>query len=389
MEATTRWLLPEGISEALPAEAARLEYLRRRLLDLYACWGYEMVIPPLIEYLESLLTGTGADLDLQTFKIIDQMNGRLLGIRADMTPQVARIEAHRLKREQPVRLCYLGIVLHTRPDGFARSRAPLQIGAELYGHAGIESDIEILNLMLETLRETGIRDFQIDLGHAQIYRCLVEQAGLKPEQEQLLFDAMQRKALPELHQMLAQWHIATAQLFIDLVNLNGDSRILEQARVQLACAPPAVHKALADLDKIIAGVDSPVLHVDLAELRGFGYHTGAIFAAYVPEHGEAIAQGGRYDHIGEVFGRARPATGFSVDLKTLVMLNPQPAPPMNAIFAPANPDPLLAATVRTLRAQGQQVICGLPGNYHSAAAMNCTAELIPLNGQWVVQSAQR
>jgi ATP phosphoribosyltransferase regulatory subunit len=382
----TRWLLPEGISEALPEEAARLEYLRRRLLDVYACWGYEMVIPPFIEYLESLLTGTGADLDLQTFKITDQLSGRLLGIRADMTPQVARIEAHRLKREEPVRLCYLGTVLHTRPDGFARSRAPLQIGAELYGHAGIESDAEILNLMLETLRETGIDDFQVDLGHAAIYRSLVTQAGLDAEREQQLFAAMQRKAAPELHAMLSEWHIATADLFNALIDLNGEAEILNQARSQLAIAPPAVHAALDDLEKIIAYVDSPRLHIDLAELRGFSYHTGVIFAAYVPNHGEAIAQGGRYDHIGEVFGRARPATGFSVDLKTLVMLNPQDAPASRLIFAPADPDPdpSLAMAVRALRAQGQAVRCGLPGAYNNAAAMGCDAVLQKQNGIWAV-----
>jgi ATP phosphoribosyltransferase regulatory subunit len=380
------WLLPEGITEALPTEAAQLEDLRRRLLDMYATWGYEMVIPPFVEYLDSLLTGVGADLDLQTFKTIDQLSGRLLGFRADMTPQVARIEAHHLKREAPTRLCYLGTVLHTLPDGFARSRAPLQIGAELYGHAGIESDVEILSLMLETLRETGITTFHVDLGHASIFRLLVEQAGLDEEQADMLSDVMQRKAVPELHECLASWEMPTASrdMLRALIGLHGEVSILEQASQALSQAPQAVQSALDDLRQVVTSLHDQSLHIDLSELRGFSYHTGVIFTAYVPGHGESIAQGGRYDHIGEIFGRARPATGFSVDLKTLVMLAPQAEQQREAIFAPRDNDPELLATIKALRSHGKIVVCALSGDYDNAEAMQCRYRLEKQAGQWCV-----
>lgn len=383
-----RWLLPEGISEALPDEAARLEHLRRRLLDVYARWGYEMVIPPFIEYLDSLLTGVGADLDLQIFKLTDQLSGRMMGVRADMTPQVARIEAHSLKRDAPVRLCYLGTVLHTRPDGFARSRAPLQIGAELYGHSGIESDAEILALMLETLCQTGIREFHVDLGHASIYRTLATQAALSPEQERVLFEALQRKAVPELREYLHTWQVGApyAEMLTRLVHLNGGLSVLGEAREVLAPAGENISKALEDLSQIAVRLDGRhALHVDLAEVRGFSYHTGPLFAAYVSGHGEAIAQGGRYDHIGEVFGRSRPATGFSVDLKTLVMLEPDVEVPVRVpIFAPSDNDESLRAKIHELRAQGETVIRGLPGEYNHPRAMGCTRELVKRNEVWCI-----
>ena len=324
MNKTDRWLLPEGIEEVLPKEAKRLEQLRRTLLDTYESWGYDLVIPPFIEYLESLLTGTGNDLDLQTFKLTDQLTGRLMGIRADMTPQVARIDAHQLNQDTPTRLCYIGTVLHTRTDGFAGSRSPLQVGAELYGHAGIESDVEVITLMLETLVMSGVETPFVDLGHVGIYRELVKQAGLNEEREATLFDSLQRKANTEIASYLSEWkldkNIATA--IAALTRLNGDESVLAEAESILSKAGKGVENALTELSNIAAllklHVPNLKVNFDLAELRGYHYHTGTVFAAYVAGRGQAVAQGGRYNDIGEVFGRARPATGFSTDLKTLL-----------------------------------------------------------------------
>lgn len=379
------WLLPEGVSGALPEEAAYLEKLRRHLLDLYASWGYELVMPPFIEFLDSLLTGTGADLDLQTFKLTDQMTGRMMGIRADMTPQVARIDAHQLQRDTPTRLCYMGTVLHTRPDGFARSRSLLQVGAELYGHAGVASDAEILSLMLESLKQVGLEDFHVDLGHVAIYRGLIHQAQLDSEQEQALFDAMQRKAEAEIRQLLQSWAVAEPMqtMLAALPQLNGDRSVLEEARQVLAAAAEPVKHALDELENMLERVDFP-LHFDLAELRGYSYHTGMVFAAYVAGHGQAVAQGGRYDHIGEAFGRARPATGFSTDLRTLVSLAPGAAENAPAIFAPDHADPRLRAAIAALRARGERVIRALSEQDGDARTMGCTRQLVLENGNWVV-----
>ncbi len=391
MTITDRWLLPEGIEEVLPEQAQQLEQMRRSLLDTYQSWGYELVMPPFIEYLESLLTGTGNDLDLQTFKLTDQLTGRLMGVRADMTPQVARIDAHQLKRETPTRLCYIGTVLHTRSDGFAGSRSPLQVGAELYGHAGIESDVEILQLMLQTLALAGIEQPFVDLGHVGIYRQLVKQAGLNNEQEAILFDCLQRKANTEIAEHLAQWQLSgdIADCIAALTSLNGDAAVLEQARQCLGKAGEDVLNALNELQAIaallqqrVAGVD---IHFDLAELRGYHYHTGLVFAAYVPGRGQAVALGGRYDDIGEVFGRARPATGFSTDLKTLLSLSPCHDVPATAIFAPADNDAALQEKIAQLRQQGERVICALPGQNGTAADMGCDRELVKDSSGWQVR----
>lgn len=386
-----RWLLPEGIEDVLPPEALRLERLRRELLDMFHAWGYELVIPPLVEYLESLLTGTGNDLNLQTFKITDQLTGRLMGVRADMTPQVARIDAHLLKRTLPTRLCYFGTVLRTRPDGFARSRNPLQVGAELYGHAGIESDSEILCLMLETLRLCGIRSAHVDLGHVGIFRGLAQEAGLSAEQEATLFEALQRKAKAEITEWVERWSLAKAhsRRLLSLVDLNGGDEVLAEAAVQLRGAPRAVTDALDALRDIarIARCQAPdmPLYFDLAELRGYHYYTGVVFAAFVPGHGQAVAQGGRYDDIGRVFGSARPATGFGADLKTLLALGPPAnASRPSAILAPCVDDPLLREAVRALRARGEQVINALPNQTGGAHAMNCDRVLVQRDGQWIV-----
>ncbi len=372
-----RWLLPEGIVELLPKEARHLEFLRRKLLDLFHSWGYDLVMPPLIEYLESLQVGTGNDLDLQTFKLIDQLTGRLMGVRADMTPQVARIDAHLLKRDTPNRLCYIGPVLHTRPSGFGRSRSPMQVGAELYGHAGIESDVEILQLMVEMLRASRVADLHIDLGHVGIYRGLVQDAGLNGDQEVTLFEAMQRKARPEIETCLCDWKVASAVKthLLSLVDLNGDHFVLEEARTVLKSASPAVQAALENLCQIASRAkdfmgDLP-LYFDLGELRGYRYQTGVVFAAFAPGQGQEIARGGRYDSIGEAFGRARPATGFSADLKVLVELNPCQKRP-RGIYAPPDDDPALELRVAELRAAGDRVIRALPGQQgDDAQRMGC------------------
>jgi ATP phosphoribosyltransferase regulatory subunit len=386
-----RWLLPEGIEEVLPPLAEHLDQKRRQLLDLYKSWGYELVMPPFIEYLESLLTGTGDDLDLQTFKLTDQLNGRMMGVRADITPQVARIDAHHLKRETPTRLCYMGTVLHTRPQGFAASRAPLQIGLELYGHAGSESDVEVFRLMVATLQTCGITDVYFDLGHVGIFRGLAAQAGLNEDQEADLFDALQRKAKPEISSMLAQWNLdeKVAAMLAALADLNGNDAVLEKAAKLLAKASDDVKKALAALEQIAVAIKQSIpdisLHYDLAELRGYHYHTGVVFAAFVPGQGRAIAQGGRYDGIGKVFGNARPATGFSTDLKTLLALNPQEVVQNAGVIAPYDNDAALQSLIDELRVKGERVVVNLPRQTGDASAMQCDREIVRQGKDWVIK----
>lgn len=392
MNGQDQWLLPEGIEEVLPPDAWRLECARRELLDLYAGWGYELIMPPFIEYLESLLTGTGNDLDLQTFKLTDQLTGRMLGVRADMTPQAARIDAHALRRDAPSRLCYLGTVLHTRPEGFAGSRSPLQVGAELFGHAGIESDVEILSLVLESLALMDVADAHVDLGHVGIFRALADEACLDVRQETALFDALQRKAATEIRDILATCRADDAQRrrLACLAELNGEAEVLARARERLGGAGAAVLEALDDLSAIASrmrerNTDS-ALFFDLAELRGYNFHTGMVFAVFVPGYGQEIARGGRYDDIGEVFGRARAATGFSMDLKTLVELGRRPPEPRPAmILAPAENDPALLEAVRNLRAQGERVVYALPGQTDDPGATGCERKLIREAGGWAVR----
>lgn len=388
-----RWLLPQGIEEALPEQAARLESLRRNLLDIYVSWGYQLVMPPFIEYLESLLTGTGHDLDLQTFQLIDQLTGRAMGIRADMTPQVARVDAHWLKKDVPNRLCYIGTVLHTRPDGFGGSRSPLQVGAELYGHAGIESDLEIISLMLETFRQAGIDKLVLDIGHVGIFRGLATQAGLNDDQEAALFEMLQRKAVPEIAEFLRQLDIRDncRQMLASLAELHGGESCLDQAASVLASADDSVKQALVYLKQVAERLKRSHLdvdlHFDLSELRGYHYHTGILFAVFVPGQGQEIARGGRYDDIGRVFGRARPATGFSTDLKSLVNLSDYQSTnsASSAIFAPRSDDPALGSMIAELRAQGEIVIIELPGQLGDATAMGCKRILVQHDGQWSVE----
>jgi ATP phosphoribosyltransferase regulatory subunit len=384
-----RWILPDGIDEVLPPEAALIERKRRELLDLYGSWGYDYVIPPFVEFLDSLLTGTGGDLDLKTFKLTDQLSGRLMGIRADITPQAARIDAHHIRAQSPTRLCYLGTVLHTRSDGFAGTRSPMQIGAELYGHSGVESDIEVLRLMMETLKTTGVEDLYLDLGHVGIYKGLAEQAGLNKYQERELFDALQRKALPEVDRLLDSFSIDPdhAAMLARLGELNGDDA-LQQARNLLQGASKRVQDALDYLqlmaDQIASWLPEVPVHFDLAELRGYHFHTGVVFAAFVPGSGKEIARGGRYDAIGSVFGRARPATGFSCDLKTLIRVAQLPlqGTDRGAVFAPVSDDPGLQQEIVRLRAEGVRVVCALPGQHGDAAQMGCDQQLALTDGQW-------
>jgi len=388
-----RWLLPEGIDELLPDEAVRMETLRRDLLDLFHAWGYELVIPPFVEYLDSLLTGTGRDLDLKTFKLTDQVSGRQLGIRADMTPQAARIDAHRLRREVPTRLCYLGTVLHTRADGFGGTRSPMQVGAELYGHAGVESDVEVLLLMLATLERAGVRDLYIDLGHVHIFRGLARQAGLNTTQEMALFEALQRKAIPEVRTLVAEAGVPepVAEMLCRLAELNGGAGTIAAAREVLASAADDVGAALDYLvraaDMLAARRPDIPIHYDLAELRAYQYQTGMVFAAFVMGQGEEIARGGRYDDIGKAFGRARPATGFSADLRSILQLVSSPEfTGEDAIFAPWNEDPELRNLVARLRAEGRQVIWELPGQNGDAAAMGCCSVLSRGPNGWAIES---
>jgi len=383
-----RWLLPEGIEEILPPATCRLERLRRELLDLYQSWGYELVIPPLIEFLDSLLTGAGDDLELQTFKLTDQLSGRMMGVRADITPQVARIDAHLLKRAGPVRLCYMGTVLRTRADGFGGSRSPYQAGVELYGHRGHESDLEVLALMLETLRVAGVNEAHLDLGHVAIFRELVFQADLNREREGILFEALQRKALPEIDAHLAEWALPCADLFLALARLNGGPEVLDEADKQLAAGGARMRAALTTLRRLVEALrqrwpDLPI-HIDLAELRGYHYHTGVLFSAYVPGQGQAVAQGGRYDEIGQVFGRARPATGFSTDLATLLLLGSVPEVTESGIYAPPVGVAELEEQVAMLRRQGARVIRALPGAEVEPHALGCDRMLTQQQGAWRV-----
>ncbi len=389
MASIDRWQLPEGIEEILPARAATVERLRRTLLDLYRSWGYQLVIPPLVEFTESLLVGLGRDLDLLTFKLTDQLSGRTLGVRADITPQVARIDAHSLAQEGITRLCYAGSTLHTRPKTLLASRSPIQLGAELYGDNSLAADVEIVRLMLATLETAGLAQITLDLGHVGVYEAVLEQAGLDAEQEQTVFDALQRKSVPDLELALAGADEAVAELIVALAGLHGDESVLVRARELFAEQAPAALPAVDALQEVASDVarQRPGLDIyfDLAELRGYHYHTGIVFAAYVPGHGRALANGGRYDDVGAVYGRARPATGFAADLKALLELLPGEAPAAGAISMPDADDPALERRVRELRAAGEIVINCLGTDPDP----RCDRELAERGADWVVQPLRR
>lgn len=396
MDIADRWLLPDGVEELLPEQAEQVEILRRRLLDLYHSWGYELVVPPLIEFTDSLLTSLNRDVDIQTFKVLDQLSGRSMGIRADITPQTARIDAHSLNREGPVRLCYAGTVLHTKPKHLLASRSPIQVGAELYGDASLSSDCEIISLMLETLKSAGVNDITLDLGHVGIYHSLIGQANLEAEAEQRLFDSLQSKTTADIETAITTGigDNVLADMMRSLSQLNGDRSVLDRASEQLKQAPVEVAEAVAELGQVadLIAIRMPDVNVyfDLCELRGYHYHTGLVFAALAPGHGHAVANGGRYDHIGEAFGRARPASGFNTDLKALLRHLPKkPIEDMTkSVFAPDiqglnnRDNQALWQEIQQLRAQGERVICGLSGQ---KKASGCNRRLVLHGQQWVVE----
>ncbi len=379
------WLLPEYIEDILPAEAERIESLRRAVLDLFRVHGYRLVMPPMLEYVESLLTGTGHDLDLQTFKLVDQLSGRMLGVRADITPQVARIDAHLLNRKGVTRLCYAGNVLRTLPDAMDQTREPLQIGAEVYGHSGIESDVEIQRLMLRALTVSGVRQVHLDIGHVGVFRSLVSAGKVARPLESELFRAMQAKDVPALRELARGLPRQIRDALVALPQLYGEAEVLDRAR-RLLPSNPAIRAALRDLSTLCAelGEGAHIRCFDLAELRGYHYHTGVVFAAYAEGRPNAVAQGGRYDEIGKAFGRARPATGFSMDLRALAAVGKgaEARPAVLAPYAPRDKD--LQRRITQLRARGTAVIVELPGHAGTANEAGCVRQLVKRGGGWVV-----
>ena len=373
-----RWLLPEHIEDVLPAEARAIERLRRAILDLFEAHGYELVAPPLLEYVESLLSGTGRDLDLATFKLVDQLSGRMLGIRADHTPQVARIDSHLLNRKGVARLCYCGSVLHTVPAGMTKMREPLQIGAELYGHAGIEADVEIVQLMIASLKAAGVDRIHIDLGNPGIYRALTEKSGLDAEDSEALFHAVAQKDAPRALEL-------GGDIVAALTSLNGPRDVITAARKRLP-ALPAISVALNSLERLATLCEAPGVEVsvDLAELGGFNYESGLVFAAFAPGSPDAIARGGRYDEVGASFGRARPATGFTMDLRQLAAMAPKPGID-EKILAPALDDPTLKEAIAKLRGAGHVVVVEMPGTELHREELGCARKLEKKgDGKWHV-----
>lgn len=387
MSTENRWLLPEGIDELLPERAAQLEALRRRLLDQCATWGYRYVIPPLVEFTDSLLVGLGADLDVVTCKFTDQMSGRMLGVRADITPQTARMDAHSLAEEGVTRLCYAGSTLQSTPQSVISGRAPIQLGAELYGSSATDADSEIIALMLSTFESAGVsRPLTLDIGHIGIYDALFSNAGLDPELESQVFDALQRKSGPDIERLSASLPEKVAERLGQLASLHGASDVLAKAR-SLFPDEPEVMTALDELDAVLAGVQDAFpnvgVYVDLTELRGFRYHTGLVFAVYLEGRGSAVAKGGRYDNIGAVFGRDRPATGFAIDLKALVDDAAHCDATDVPVIAPQSDDAALRAAVTALRSAGRTVVMDVaPG-----VDLPNAERLILSDGEWVIEGS--
>jgi ATP phosphoribosyltransferase regulatory subunit len=381
------WLLPEYIEDVLPTEAARIEQLRRRLLDIFQVHGYQLVIPPLLEYLESLITGVGHDLDLATFKVVDQLSGRLMGVRADITPQAARIDAHMLNNQGVTRLCYAGSVLRTSADGLAQTRQPLQLGAELFGHAGIESDLEIQRLMVKVLQSAGVESLQIDFSHVGIFGSLVRKSGIRKSLEQSLFSALQSKDQAEVRTLTAGLDAEWRDALCSLTELSGGVQVLDEAARRLP-ATEEINRALQELKLVNDRLGNFGVGVcfDLAELRGYHYHSGMVFAAYAQGYAGPLALGGRYDEIGLAFGRARPATGFSLDLRGIVKSLPV-GPLPKSILAPCSNDAALAEKIDELRAAGQVVVQELPGHEAHRNELNCDRKLVQQGAAWQVVAA--
>jgi ATP phosphoribosyltransferase regulatory subunit len=388
------WVLPDHIADVLPSEARHIEELRRSLLDTARGYGYELVMPPLLEHLESLLTGTGEALDLQTFKLVDQLSGRTLGLRADSTPQVARIDAHLLNRQGVARLCYCGPVVHTRTDRPFASREPLQFGAEIYGHAGQEADLEAIELARACLRSAGVQSLQLDMADVRVIDAVLAPVKLSAADEARIHAALNAKDVPELEVLARDLPAAVRRDLCALPRLFGGVAVLDEAQRSLQPSP-ALHAALASLRWLASHAQGLEVSIDLADLRGYAYYTGMRFALFarMPE-GRAghqaleLARGGRYDEVGAVFGRNRPAVGFSLDLKELVAAV-APRPLVAAIRAPWGMDASLREAIATLRAQGHTVVCVLPGHEHQVDEFHCDRELVPdaaRRGAWTVQT---
>ncbi len=384
-----RWLLPENIADILPSEARKIEDLRRILLDRFQAYGYELVMPPMLEYLDSLLTGSGQDLNLKTFKLVDQISGRTLGLRADMTPQVARIDAHLLNRQGVTRLCYAGSILHTRAAAGSSSREQLQLGAEIYGHAGWEADLEIQALLNEVLNLSQVGLITLDMSHAGLLTAILGDFSPKPESLDALYSALQTKDLPGLSLALEDWPADVKSAVLALANLSGSpEKVLAQARQNLP-KTVEVKAALDELERLCAAVaalpNAPQLNLDLSDLKGYQYHSGVMFAAYVEGLPVAIARGGRYDMVGKAFGRSRPATGFSLDIMTLARISKKDSR-KTAILAPWSNDSTLSQEIAQLRSQGQVVIQLLPGHEQDGDEFHCDRELVNQKGAWVVKT---
>lgn len=379
----TAWVLPDHIADVLPSEARHIEGLRRLCLDTARVFGYELVIPPLIEHIESLLSGTGSTLNLQTFKMVDQLSGRTLGLRVDTTPQVARIDAHLLNRAGVTRLCYCGPTLHTRAPGPYATREPLQLGAEIYGHAGLEADLEILQLALQCLHVSDISFFHVDLSDARILPALLRGQGLASSQQEAIAQAISGKDISAMRRIGASLPTSLCEALVALVQLYGGLDVLDRAE-EIFKDWPEVLLALSQMRWLATHVHGHQVSIDLADLRGATYYSGPRFAVFVPEASDALVRGGRYDEVGALFGRKRPAAGFSLDIKALVSLIQRPVP-QAAIRAPWGEDEGLHQTITQLRQQGHTVVCMLPGHDSEVDEFHCDRELVLLKGQWILQ----
>lgn len=381
------WLLPESLADVLPAEARRIEELRRKLLDLYRTYGFELVAPPLVEYIDSLLSGTGSDLNLRTCKLIDQLSGRTLGVRADMTPQVSRIDAHLLNRAGVTRLCYCGNVFHARPADSLSSRELLQIGAEIYGHAGVEADLEIIQLVLETVSTAGVRHPRLDLCHPGVVRSILEADPVAASHSEAIISLLREKDVPglaELAQKVGTIRADTVKALQLLPSLYGGVDVIARARQALPVLP-GVAAALDALQILVSAMPTVELGVDLADVGGYGYHSGVTFALYAEGWHDALVSGGRYDDVSRAFGRARPATGFSLDLRKLAA-GLAPAERARAVRAPWGQEPALAEAVRRLRQTGEIVVQILPGHGPDQDEFVCDRELVLHEGAWTVRA---
>ncbi|MEI7514649.1 MAG: ATP phosphoribosyltransferase regulatory subunit [Betaproteobacteria bacterium] len=376
------WVLPDHIADVLPSEARHIEEIRRNLLDMARCYGFELVMPPLLEHLESLLSGTGEALDLQTFKLVDQISGRMMGLRADSTPQVARIDAHLLNRTGVTRLSYCGPVLHARPAAPHATREPLQLGAEIYGHAGVEADLEILELALDSLRAARVGVLTVDLGDVRIVNALLAQTALTPQQTAGVHAALAAKDASALAALTLNVPVVVAQALQQLTQLYGDASILDEARRVLPPIPP-IHEALDQLQWLAGHIEGASVSFDLADLRGYAYYSGARFAVYAAGAPDALVRGGRYDAVGSVFGRKRPAVGFSLDIKALVCVA-RLAGLRAAIRAPWGEGQALREAIAKLRAAGETVVCVLPGHESEVDEFHCDRELVQRDAAWCV-----